>query len=118
MTTFDQVESYARQKFSEDSVRDRIEDRGFAFYVDTQPRDYIDSKDETKMTIGNGPIVIVKETGSVYSFSSNPIHMFGNTETKIGVTAAKSAEDFDKALTNLKNAGDYTALNPQKLNAE
>ena len=118
MITLEQVQDYTKQKFNEEDSSDRIEDRGFAFYVDTQPREYLDTKDNSKMTIGNGPLVIVKETGDVYTFSSNPSHMFGDAESRIGVNGAKSAEEFDKALTALKDKGDYSALNPEKLSIE
>jgi hypothetical protein len=109
MITQEQTQDYIKQKFNEQDSSDRIEDRGFAYYIDTQPREYLDTKDATKMTIGNGPIVIIKETGDVYSFSSNPRHMFGDSEKRIGVNTAKTADEFVSALAALKDKGDASA---------
>lgn len=111
-----QVQKYVQERFHESDGSDRVEDRGFAFYVNTQPREYLDAKDNSKMTIGSGPVVIFKETGDIYSFSSNPSYMFGDMETGIGVNTAKTAEEFNEALSRLKDEGDYVALNPEKLN--
>jgi len=110
-----QAKDYVQMKFNETDSSDRIEDRGFAFYVNSQPRDYLDTKDKTKMNFGNGPIVILKSTGEIFSFSSNPLHMFGKSDTKIGVNTAKTAEEFQGALDELKGMNDYTALHPERL---
>ncbi len=107
MITLEQVKNYIKQKFNEQDGSDRVEDMGFAYYIDTQPREYLDTKDDTKMTIGNGPIVILKETGVVYSFSSSPIHMFGSSG--VGVSTAKTADEFSKALNELKDKGSISA---------
>jgi hypothetical protein len=115
--TEEQVRSYVQMKFNEADSSDRIEDRGFAFYIDTQPREYLDTRDDSKMTIGNGPIVILKSTGEVFSFSSNPLHMFGKSENRVGVNTAKSVEEFQTALNDLKNMGDHTALHPETLDS-
>lgn len=110
-----QVKEYLQERFHEDDSSDRIDDRGFAYYIDTQPREYLDTKDESKMTLGNGPMVIVKATGDVFLFSSNPMHMFGNSGIKIGVNAAKTAEEFQTALDELKEMNDYAATHPVKI---
>lgn len=115
--TQEQVRQYVQNKFNEADGTDRIEDRGFAFYINTQPREYLDTKDDTKMTIGNGPIVILKSTGEVFSFSSNPLHMFGKSENRVGVNTAKTADEFQTALNDLKNMGDHAALHPEKLDS-
>ncbi len=114
----DQVKEFVQNKFNEVDGSDRIEDRGFAFYIDTQPREYLDTKNDSKMTIGNGPIVVLKNTGEVFSFSSNPLHMFGKSESRVGVNTAKTVEEFQAALDDLKAAGDHAALHPEKLGNE
>lgn len=111
------MRNYAQKRFNEADSSDRIEDRGFAFYIDTQPREYLDTRDDSKMTIGSGPIVILKSTGEVFSFSSNPLHMFGKSENRVGVNTAKSVEEFQTALNDLKNMGDHTALHPETLDS-
>ncbi|MCA9323523.1 hypothetical protein KC992_00285 [Candidatus Saccharibacteria bacterium] len=113
--TEEQVRQYVQNKFNEEDSTDRIEDRGFAYYIDTQPREYLDTKDDSKMKIGNGPIVVLRSTGDVFSFSSNPLHMFGKTENRVGVNTAKTAEEFQTALNGLKAMGDHAALNPETL---
>ena len=82
MVTIEQVKEYTRNQFNEQDVDDRIEDRGFAFYINTQPRQHLDSKEDHAMTLGGGPIVVLKETGEIYSFSSSPVF--------IGVNRASS----------------------------
>ena len=109
MVSPEQVQEYVNHKFNEQNGNDRIEDRGFAFYVSTQPREYLDSKDNTKMTIGNGPLVVVKETGDVYSFSSNPEHMFSHDNSGVGVNSAKTSDEFNTALNELKTSNDSSA---------
>ncbi|QQS26654.1 hypothetical protein IPM44_02925 [bacterium] len=111
MVTPEQVHNYARQKFNEEDPSDRIEDAGFAYYINTQPREYLDTEDIHKMMIGNGPLVVIKETGDVYSFSSNPAHMFGDPETRIGVNTARTTEEFHTALSALIDKG-ATSANP------
>jgi|GEM_PF-3404349 len=113
--TEEQVKNYVQTKFDEADSYDRIEDRGFAFYIDTQPREYLDTKDESKITIGNGPIVILKSTGEVFSFSSNPLHMFGKSENRVGVNTAETIEEFQTALNDLKDMSDHAALHPETL---
>lgn len=107
MITIERVLAYVSQRFDEHDGSDRVEDRGFAYYIDTQPSEYLDTKDSSKMTFGNGPLVVLKETGDVYSFSSNPKHMFGSN--RIGVNRAKTAEEFNVALHELKNSNDGSA---------
>ena len=107
MITLEEVQNYIRQKYNEQDGSDRIDDMGFAYYIDTQPREYLDTKDDFNMTIGNGPIVILKETGDIYSFSSNPSHMFGSSG--VGVNTAKTEDEFNDALSELKNKGDSSA---------
>jgi hypothetical protein len=108
-----QVIDYLKQRFDEDDPSDRIEDRGFAYYINSQPRAFLESGNRDKMTFGNGPLVILKETGDVYRFSSSPIHMFGNRETRIGVNGAKTKGEFDLALGDLAaNRSDGTTPRP------
>lgn len=109
MITLDQVRTYVRQRFEEQDVDDRISDRGFAYAIDTQPRGYLDTHDFRRMTVGNGPIVVVKESGKVYSFSSSPLHMFGPDGHGIGVNMATTAEEFRAALAEL-GAGNADAV--------
>lgn len=115
--TEEQVRKFVQIKFNEADSSDRIEDRGFAFYIDTQPREFLDTKDDSKMTIGNGPIVILKSTGQVFSFSSNPLHMFGKSDNRVGVNTAKTVEEFQTALNDLRNMGDQAALQPETLDS-
>jgi len=110
-----QVRDYVQTKYTETDSSDRIEDRGFAFYIDTQPREYLATKDDSKMTIGNGLIDILKSTAEVFSFSSNPLHMFGKSENRVGVNTAKTSEEFQIALDDLKVMNDYAALHPETL---
>ncbi len=112
-----QVRDYVQTKYNEADSSDRVEDRGFAFYINTQPREYLDTKDDLKMTIGNGSIVVLKSTGEVFLFSSNPLHMFGKSENGVGVNTAKTAEEFQAALNDLKAMGDHAALNPETLDS-
>lgn len=107
MITREQVENYVKHTFNEQDGSDRIDDKGFAYYIDTQPREYLDTNDPAKLTLGNGPIVIVKESGDIYSFSSNPMHMFGLNG--VSVNNAKTADEFTTALDELKSMGDSSA---------
>ena len=110
MISTKQVNKFVKQKFNEKNPKDRITDKGFAFYINTQTREFLDSNDQSKMLIGNGPIVIVKATGEVYSFSSNPTHMLGLGASRIGVNKATTAEEFTAALAELSAAHDSSAI--------
>lgn len=70
-------------------VDDRIHDLGWGFFVNTQPDEYLDG-DESAMTYGNGPIMIVKRTGAAWSLSSRP--------EMIPVMSAKDERRFHKLL--------------------
>ncbi len=72
MITLEQVENYARQKFNEEDSSDRVHDNEFAYSITTQPREYLDTQDRDKMTVGNGQFIVLKETGDVYSFFLKP----------------------------------------------
>lgn len=76
------------------------------------------------MDVGGGPLIILKNSGKIYSASSNPIHMFGvdffsPKETqqagRVGIVTAQTQEQFDQALADLREQGDWTALNPGQL---
>ncbi|BCL83572.1 hypothetical protein ccbrp13_60370 [Ktedonobacteria bacterium brp13] len=112
MIDYATVEEFVKKMFNESSVSDRIHDVGFAYRVNTQPRAYIDSRDLRKMTFGNGPIIIVKDTGIAYGFSSNPLHQLGRDSKSGGVNTATTLEDFNRELEKLKARNDYHALNP------
>lgn len=118
MVTEQQITDYVQRLFNEENVSDRIEDRGFAYYIDMQPREYLETNDMSKMNIGNGPLVVVKANGEVYTFSSNPTHMFGVSESRIGVNAAKTADEFSSALNDLIAQNDYSALTATNLTAK
>lgn len=109
MITLQQAQDYVHQIYNEQDSSDRIEDRGFAFYVETQPKEYLETNNQGEMTIGDGPTVILKEDGTVYSFSSNPAHMFGSSELGVGVNNAQTLEEFQQALDGLRVAGDVAA---------
>jgi hypothetical protein len=49
----------------------RTSDRGFAYWIDTQPDAFHDGYEDA-MTFGNGPCVVVKRTGDVWYLASNP----------------------------------------------
>lgn len=101
MISLEQAEKFVQERFEEEEVSDRMEDRGFAYYVNTQPREYLDTKDHAKMTIGNGPVVILKESGDVYLFPSGP--MFRQpADGSPGLSDAKTQADFDAAIEDLK----------------
>ncbi len=46
------------------------------------------------MTLGNGPIIILKESGEVYAFSSSPAHL--------AIIATQTAEQFNAELEKLR----------------
>jgi hypothetical protein len=94
MITLKQAIKYTADKFKEEDVKDRIEDKGFAFYINTQPREFLETHDFSKSTIGNGPLVIFKKTGEVYAFGSNPLILNR-------VDAAQTSDEFLMALKEI-----------------
>ena len=94
MITLKQAIKYTADKFKEEDVKDRIEDRGFAFYINTQPREFLETNDPYKRHIGNGPLVIFKKTGEVYAFSSNPL-IYGRADV------AQTSDEFLMALKEI-----------------
>jgi hypothetical protein len=109
MITLEQAEKYASNIFKEENVKDRITDKGFAFFISGQPREYIESNDSTKSEPGTGGVLIIKTTGEVYGFSSSPIYMFGDNNLGIGVNTAKSLDEFTMALNELIATNDNHA---------
>lgn len=92
--SIEKVTAYVNKYFNETDTSDRIKDKGFAYYVDTQPRAYLDSKDESESTDGNGPLVIIKSSGKVYKFSSSPgdLKIYSNDDEVGFENALRSAQ--------------------------
>jgi len=61
MIDIEKVQQYANERFKGDSPAYKILDIGYAFHIYKEP-----------VQPGPGPTVVLKETGEVYSFSSNP----------------------------------------------
>jgi hypothetical protein len=90
----EKVTAYVNKYFNEADASDRIKDEGFAYYINTQPRAYLDSKDESEITDGNGPLVIIKSSGKVYKFSSSPgdLKIYANNDEAGFEKALRSAQ--------------------------
>ncbi|MEI6249035.1 MAG: hypothetical protein WCP00_00335 [bacterium] len=58
---------------------------------------------------GNGLIIIFNDTGEAYSFSSNPLHMFGHNNLRFGVNCANPSYEFTMALNELIATNDISA---------
>lgn len=91
--TLGQVEDYARGYFSENEVSDRITDKGYAFEVNHQSRAFLDTGDFMSMQVGGAPLLIIKQTGQVFSFDSDP--------SFAPLYDALSLEEFQAALADL-----------------
>lgn len=126
MITEEHVKRFAMNRFNEDNSDDRIKDIGFAFVVSNESRAYLDweaaqkqqpdllentgqiyggnaglvpfPKDRPGKSIGSGPLLVIKKTGEVYQFGSNP-----SDETSQAAYAAKTQEEFDAALQGRDN---------------
>lgn len=91
----DEVVTFARGWFDEGSeVADRIRARRYGWELDTQPREYINSRDFALMTIGNGPILVDRRDGAFWETSSNPGAVFG-TDSTPGWSELTSRARFD-----------------------
>jgi hypothetical protein len=78
----DEIVAFARRWFGEGGeVADRIRGRRYGWELDTQPREYINSRDFALMTLGNGPILIDRRDGAFWETSSSPGDVFGTDST-------------------------------------
>lgn len=87
--TQERVAGWLAEQYGWRHLDDRITDRGWAFSVNTQPDDYLDG-DESAMTIGNGPMFILKSTGAVWALPSHP--------GMIPVFSARDEHDFQHLM--------------------
>jgi hypothetical protein len=90
--THERLVEWIRATYGWRHVESRISDLGYAFVVDTQPDEYHDG-DRSAMTYGNGPMTVVKRTGGVWEFGSNPAFW--------GLYAARTEEEFRRELRKL-----------------
>lgn len=97
--TRERVAEWLADKYGWRHLDDRISDVGWAFSVDTQPDAYLDG-DESAMTYGNGPIMIVKHSGAVWHLSSNP--------EMIAVFSARHEDEFYKLMRAVSPVFDRT----------
>lgn len=67
----------------------RITDIGYAYAVSTHPDAY-HAGDQSAMTYGNGPLIVIKRTGALWGFGSNPIFL--------PVFEAQDEQSFDAAV--------------------
>ncbi|MFI6848585.1 hypothetical protein OG535_27820 [Kitasatospora sp. NBC_00085] len=74
MLTIETLATWLETRYGWQRPERRIADRGFAYSVDTQPDAYLDG-DESAMTWGNGPIIVLKRTGAVWPLGSSPIFL-------------------------------------------
>ncbi|MER7666411.1 MULTISPECIES: hypothetical protein [unclassified Streptomyces] len=72
MLTSRDLAEWVRARYGPRHTDRRIRDLGFAWSIDTQPDAYLDG-DTSAMTYGNGPDLVVKRTGAVWQFGSNPM---------------------------------------------
>jgi hypothetical protein len=87
--TRERVTGWLAEQYGWRHLDDRISDRGWAFSVNTQPDAYLDG-DESAMTIGNGPMYVLKRTGAVWSLPSHP--------GMIPVFSARDEHEFQKLM--------------------
>jgi hypothetical protein len=69
--TRERVAQWVAGQYGWRHLDDRVHDLGWGFSVDTQPDEYLDG-DQSAMTYGNGPIMIVKQSGGAWFLSSGP----------------------------------------------
>lgn len=72
MLTYEHVRDWVRGKYGPRCAEGRITDLGYAYSVDSQP-DAALAGDTSAVTYGNGPDLVVKRTGAVWQFGSNPM---------------------------------------------
>ena len=65
--------NFCKEKFNDEYTDERIRETPIMFLVNPQPTKYFETKDFHDMMIGSGPYVILKETGEVTNYGSNPI---------------------------------------------
>ncbi|MFN8015413.1 MAG: hypothetical protein U0R17_02240 [Acidimicrobiia bacterium] len=69
----DFVVEFCKENFNDDYTEERIRETPIMFLVNPQPTKYFETNDYRDMMIGSGPYVILKETGEVTNYGSNPI---------------------------------------------
>ena len=74
MLTHADVRDWAAREFGWQVFNGRIADLGYAYSVSTHPDAY-HAGDQSAMTWGNGPLIVVKRTGAGWGFGSNPMFL-------------------------------------------
>ncbi|RZS34293.1 hypothetical protein EV193_10980 [Herbihabitans rhizosphaerae] len=89
MVTHERLVEWLRTEYGWRHLDKRVHDLGYAYSVDTQPDAYHDG-DENAMTWGNGPLLVIKSSGKVYEFGSNPMFQ--------PIWTASTEQEFDAAV--------------------
>lgn len=97
MLTRERLIKWMRARYGWRHLDRRINDLGYAYSIDTHPDAFHDG-DRSAMTIGNGPILVIKRTGGVWGTGSNPL--FGP------LWQARTEEEFNQAMATVMPAND------------
>ncbi|WP_433332302.1 hypothetical protein [Spirillospora sp. CA-294931] len=92
MLTRERLVEWMRARYGWRHIERRVSDLGYAYSIDTQPDEYLDG-DQSAMTYGNGPLIVIKSSGAVWSFGSNPMFL--------PIYQARSEDEFVRALSAL-----------------
>lgn len=84
-------------------IDSRIHDLGWAFSVSTMPDAFHDG-DQSAMTYGNGPLVVSKRTGEVWSLASTP--------DMVPAFSARDETQFHRVLATVPGASTPSELVP------
>ncbi len=63
--------SWLHTQFTGHHVESRVHDAGWAWWINTQPDEYLDGN-HLAMTYGNGPWLVIKRDNSVWYLKSDP----------------------------------------------
>jgi hypothetical protein len=106
--TMDVLPPWLSRQFGWQVIEGRIHDLGYAYSVSTQPDAY-HAGDQSAMTYGNGPLIVIKRTGAVWALGANPVEM--------PIFEARDDESFYAALASVfpgrhYHPPDYTVSTP------
>lgn len=87
--TRERVAEWFGHKYGWRHLDDRIADHGWMYSVNTQPDEFLDG-DQTAMTVGNGPVYVIKRTGAMWFLPSHP--------GMIPVFEARDEQDFRRLM--------------------
>lgn len=96
MVTYEEALKFVKKEFPDTKFAEkRIKETEYSYIINTNTEKYFETNNYRDMMVGGGPYLILKDSGEVYFFGSNPV-TFGMVEAKTLDEFKREKQKFEK----------------------